>query len=104
LFVTYKVAQNVWDQCERWVGNVTVRHESIKAHFLSFCLMTRRHSVNVAWKGMWVAIVTELWNHRNKVVFNRGVVDPMEIFTLGQLKGWLWFKHKFKGCTFSYLD
>ena len=40
LFVTCKVAQNVWDQCERWVENVTGRHKSIIAHFLSFCLMT----------------------------------------------------------------
>jgi len=31
---------------------------------------------------MQVAIVTEIWNQRNKVVFNRGVVDAMEIFTL----------------------
>jgi len=53
---------------------------------------------------MWVTIVIEIWNQRNKVVFNRGVVDAMEIFTLAQLKGWSWFKHKFKGCTFSYSD
>jgi len=72
LFVTCKVAQNVWNQCERWVGIVNVRHETIEAHFLSFCLLFRRQTVNVAWKGMWVAIVTEIWNQRNKVVFNRG--------------------------------
>jgi len=104
LFVMCKVAQNVWDQCERWVGIASVRHETIEAHFLSFCLLFRRHSINVAWKGMWMAIVTEIWNQRNKVVFNRGIVDAMGIFTLAQLRSWFWFKHKFKGCTSSYLD
>ena len=38
------------------------------------------------------------------MVFNRGIVDATKIFTIPQLKGWSWFKHKFKGCTFSYLD
>jgi len=33
LFVTCKVAQKVWDQCERWLGIVTIRHESIIVHF-----------------------------------------------------------------------
>ena len=34
-----------------------------------------------------MAIVSEIWNHREKVVFNGGVVDDEEIFTLAQLKG-----------------
>jgi len=41
-----------------------------------------------------VAIVLEIWSHRNKVVFKGGVVDHEEIFSLAQLKGWLWLKHK----------
>ena len=60
LFVVCKVPQKVWDQCERWLGNVTVRHKSIITHFLSFCLIHRRQSGNIAWKVMWVAIVTKL--------------------------------------------
>jgi len=34
-----------------------------------------------------VATVSEIWNHRNKIVFNGGVMDIEEIFTLAQLKG-----------------
>jgi len=33
LFNTCKVAHKVWDHSERWVGNVTVRHESTLLHF-----------------------------------------------------------------------
>jgi len=104
LFTTCKVAQNVWDQCKRWVGNVNVRHESITIHFQSFGLVSWRQCVNLAWKEMWVAIVTELWNHRNKVIFNRELVYATEIFTLAQLKGWCWLKNKFKRVAFSYSD
>ena len=89
LFGTCKVAQKVWDQCDRWVGNVIVRHESTIIHFLSFFIIGLRQCANNAWKGMWVTIVLEIWNHRNKVVFNRGVVDVVEICSLAQLKGWL---------------
>ena len=46
----------------------------------------------------------EIWNHRNKVVFNKGVVDAVEIFSLVQLKGWLWIKHKLSRITLSYSD
>jgi len=36
LFCTCKVAQKVWDLCERWIGKVTVRHESIPSTFKAF--------------------------------------------------------------------
>jgi len=61
LFGTCKVAQKVWDLCERWIGRVTVRHESISMHFQSFHLSNHRNNVNNrAWKEMWVAVVTEI--------------------------------------------
>jgi len=89
LFCTCKIAQKVWDLCERWIGRVTVRHESIPIHFQSFHLTDHRNSVNkAACKGVWVAVVREIWNLRNTVVFRGGVVDEEEIFCLVQLKGW----------------
>lgn len=103
-FSSCKVAQIVWDQCERWVGNVTVRHEDIICHFQSFHLLGQSNTVNREWKGMWVTIVSEIWNYRNKVVFKGEVMDVDEIFTLAQLKDWLWMKHKVMRITFSYLD
>jgi len=61
---------------------VGVRHESTLANFQSFCLLGQRQSVNRAWKGLWVVIVSEIWNRKNKVVFKGGVVDANEIFSL----------------------
>jgi len=89
LLCTCKVTHRVWDLCERWIGSVTTRHESIPFNFLSFHLMGLMNCVNRVWKGMWVVIATEIWNHRNKVVFRGGVVDEVKVFYLAQLKGWL---------------
>jgi len=61
---------------------VSVRHEGIFIHFQSFFLL----------------------GQRNKVVFNGGVVDDEEIFSLAQLKGWLWLKYKWTRISFSYSD
>jgi len=38
---------------------------------------------------MWVALVWEIWRHRNNVMFNSGVVDDTEIFVMAQLKVWV---------------
>jgi len=104
LFCTCKVAQKVWDLCKRWIGRVTIRYESIAIHIQSFHLTDHRNSVNKAWKGVWVAVVTGIWNLRNKVAFRGGVVDEEEVFCLAQLKGWEWFNHRITRTTFSYSD
>jgi len=46
----------------------------------------QRQSVNKTWKGLSVAIVSEIWNQRNKVVFRDGVVDTDEILVLLKLR------------------
>jgi len=86
LFNTCRVARQVWDMCDRWVGNMVVRHESTSVNFQGYYLLSQRKGVNRVWKGMWVAIVSEIWNLRNKVVFKGEVVDAEEIFCLAQLK------------------
>jgi len=36
---------------------------------------------------MWLAIVEEIWKHRNGVIFKQRKVDPDEIFGLAQVLG-----------------
>jgi len=43
--------------------------------------------VNRAWKWVWIAVMIEIWKHRNKIVFRGGIVDEEEVFCLAQLKG-----------------
>jgi len=68
---------------------VGVKHQATLVNFQSFCLLGQKQSVNRAWKGLWVAIVSEVWCYVNKVVFKGGVVDADEIFSLAHFKGWL---------------
>ena len=48
--------------------------------------------------------MTEIWKHRNKVVFRGRVVDEAEFFCLVQLKDWKWVKHRMSRTIFSYSD
>jgi len=41
---------------------------------------------------MWLAVVTALWIYRNKVIFDAGKVDEVEIFAIAQLHAWSWAK------------
>jgi len=53
---------------------------------------------------MLVAVVWKIWKLRNKVVFNNGVVDDLEIFSLAQLNCWTWVKYCRKRVIFSLSD
>jgi len=56
------------------------------------------------WKGMWGAIVSEVWKLRNKIIFQNGVVDDVEILAMTQLKAELWAKYRNKGLNSSNSD
>jgi len=59
---------------------------------------------NVVWKGMWVAIVWEIWIHINNVVFNNGIVDYEKNIHFAQIKGWSCAKYRNPGVVFSVSD
>ena len=42
--------------------------------------------------------------HKIRIIFNSGVVDPIEIFVMAQVKGWAWVTYKFPKSNFSYSD
>ena len=70
--------------CKRWVEVSTVHHNQLKAYFQQFELLSLNSKGNKLWKGVWVSIIRNIWNHRNKIVFRQGKVDVEEIFTLTQ--------------------
>ena len=51
---------------------------------------------------MWAAVVRYMWEHRNTIVFNQGVVDAKEVLQNAQLKTWLWLKHKALNFNYSF--
>jgi len=47
-------------------------------------------------------MVSEIWCHRNKVIFKGGVMDHFEIFSFAQLKTWSWVTSKVPSACFSF--
>ena len=69
---------------------------------MMFCPMNVNGQIIRIWGVVWIAIVGEIWKHRNKCVFNNGRVDHIEVFTMAQRKTWAWLTSKEKGADFSY--
>jgi len=53
---------------------------------------------------VWIAVVGELWKHRNMKVFRSGRLDPIKNFVMAQLKAWSWIVSKARGVCFSFSD
>jgi len=58
----------------------------------------------VAWGNIWIAIIGEIWRHRNKYIFKGEVIDYLEIFSFAQLKVWCWLTSSCDYTYFSYFD
>jgi len=54
--------------------------------FIQFRLSQASVSVNDVCGAIWVGIVSEIWKHRNSIVFNGGVADVLEVFASAQVK------------------
>ena len=94
----------MWEKCDRWLGLTSVRNKDITNHFRNFFAIGLSKNSNIIWKGMWLAIVWEIWKHRNKCVFSNGVVDEVEIFAMAQVKAWYWAKTGRQKINYSFSD
>jgi len=63
-------------------------------NFSHFRMCNVSASVNEVWGVIWIAVANEVLKHRNGVIFKGGVVDVVEVFTLLQLKAWVWITSK----------
>jgi len=61
-------------------------------------------SIHEVWGAIWDGVVSEIWKHKNNVIFNRGVVDEFELFALIQVKVWSWITSKSCFVSSSYSD
>ena len=55
--------------------------EKRKNIFICFFLLL---DVNLGLGNIWIAMVSEIWRHRNKIVFNEEILDFSEILSLAQ--------------------
>jgi len=104
LFFSCSVTQKVWTLRDRWKGLSSMHHNKARDNFQDFHLVNLNSRQNIVWQGMWLAIIGEIWKHRNRVVFKQRKVDSIEIFGLAQVTTWVWMKHKIQSVQFSYSD
>ena len=88
--------------CFKWHGVSFVFHIDPKSNFHQFRLSRSSDSVNVVWSIIWVGVVSELWKHRNFIIFKRGMADASEVFDLMQVKVWSWISVRICSALFSY--
>jgi len=104
LFFECRISWRIWGMCLEWLGFISVIHRDPQMNFRLFKPIGLNHAVTRCWGGIWVGIKSEIWNHRNRVVFENGRVDLVEVFTVAQRKTWSWVTVKEKLVVFSYSD
>jgi len=104
LFFGCSFAWRVWCLCYGWLGVLFVSHIEPMSNFVHFRMSLPSVSVNLVWNTIWVGVVSEIWNHRNHIVFKRGVADTDEVFALVQVKMWSWVSTKAHLASFSFSD
>ena len=89
LFFECRVVWLVWNLCYDWIGVKSVDLLEPTSHFLHFNLIDTPAAVNIAFGNIWIALISEIWRHRNKHIFKGGVIDHYDIFSMAHLKVWL---------------
>ena len=104
LFFGCITAWLVWNQCLSWLGLASAAPIDPFSNFIQFSLCKASVSVNFVLGSVWIVVVREIWNHRNKIIFIGGMVDHHEIFSLAQLNVWTWVTSKVLAAQFSFSD
>jgi len=103
-FFDCRLSWLTWNICFARLGITTVVPFHALSHFPQFRLSNAPESVNLGFGNIWIAMVNEIWCHRNKIVFNEEVLNLSEIFYLAQLKVWDWLTSKFPSASFLFSD
>jgi len=88
LLITCEVTQRLWVKCDKWLAISSVRKIEVDSNFWGLSLSIFSAKANKVWKGMWLALAKGIWNHRNRLIFNNGKVDEVEIFALAEMNAW----------------
>ena len=104
LFFECRFAWLVWSRYFAWLGVQFVSHNDPLLNFSQFRLCNASPLVNEMRGVIWTVVVSELWNHRNNVIFNGGVVDGLEVVVLVQVKIWSWIMSKSLSGLFSFSE
>jgi len=95
-----KIAWLIWGMCYNWLGVSMTNHYDAKSYFMH----NKFPFLNVTSNKILIAIIGEIWKHRNGCIFKNDRVDHVEVFTIAQMKVWSWLLAKEHVINFSYSD
>jgi len=104
LFFVCSFAWRVWCLCYRWLGVLFTSHIELRFNFHQFRLNLPSETGLIVWNTIWVGVVSEIWSHRNRIIFKRGVADASEVFACVQVKVWSWVSTNSRLVSFSFSD
>jgi len=53
---------------------------------------------------MWTTMMSEIWDYRNIVVYRNEIYDGEKIFSVAQIKEWIWITHLNKNLSFLHVQ
>jgi len=104
LFCECRVAWLIWNLCYKWLGVRSVDFMDPRSHFEHFKILDAPTSINLIIGNVWIALISEIWRHRNNCLFKGGVVDHTEVFSLAQINVWSWTFSKIPSTNFLFSD
>nr|KYP39460.1 hypothetical protein KK1_039239 [Cajanus cajan] len=90
LFLHCDVASSVWYSLCRWLGFSSCLSDSVEGQLLTMSGFVAGKKPARVVVTIWVATVWSLWLHRNKIVFNNGVCDVLEVVESVKYRSWKW--------------
>ena len=69
MFFSYLVTSQIWNKSDIWSGINSVHQNCAKEHFSQFHIIGLNKKQNIVWKCMWVAVIRNIWNHKNNYIF-----------------------------------
>ena len=102
MFFVCRFVWLVWCLCFEWLCVLFVIHSDPVSNFIHFGMCNASSQVIEFWGAIWIGVVSEIWNHKNNVIFNRGKADVSKVLVMVQVKVWSWLYSKSRFRMFSF--
>jgi len=76
------------------IGVSMINHYDVKSHLMYNIIPFLNATSNRIWGGILIAIIREIWKHRNDDIFKNDRVNHVEVFTFVQMKVWSWMMQR----------
>jgi hypothetical protein len=102
LFLYCRIITGVWNRIFVWLGLNFMLPHSLSSLLNSFAAVTGFKKVRQGVEMIWCSVIWTVWNHRNRRIFDNGVVDGVALLFDVKVASWKWWMSsgKFPPCLF----